>query len=506
MVAVKGGGILFVGQIFEQLSGFVFAIFMGRFLGASDYGTYKLALTIVVAVAVIATLGLGGGMNRFLPLARAMRSDARTWGIIQLGTGIPLAIGIVLAVIIIASAKVLSIGIFDEPALIPILSVIAFAIPLHVTNLSLAAVAQGFKQVKLEFYAQDIAFNVLKLGLSVSAILLGMGIMGVTFAYVISEAVALLILFFLVNRMFSFFRPFHEAERPTREIFNFSLPLFVSQFLNQFGRRFETLVLGAFGVMMDVGIYSAILVISDIGNRAYLALRKISAPIFAELHHAGKMDELKTVYQATSKWALVINLPFFATIVLFSNNLLQIFGKDFVLGDDGLVILACGTLVNAATGACGTLLSMIGRSRLTLVNSAIYLGATIGIDLLLIPPFGLIGAAWAGSLTIILVNVLRLFQVRHLLNGLLPFNWSFLKPIVAIIAASGVVWWLRSIVLTDHPIAQFAVLGSVILLLYFGLVLLLGISAEDRAIAARLLKKARKRRGSSNKTKGQGNP
>jgi O-antigen/teichoic acid export membrane protein len=144
MVAVKGGGILFVGQIYEQLSGFVFAIFMGRYLGASDYGTYKLALTIVFAVAVMATLGLGGGMNRFIPLARSMKSDARVWGIIQLGTGIPLAIGLTLAVIIFAAIEPISIGIFEEPALVPILSIVAFAIPLHVTNLSLAAVVQGF--------------------------------------------------------------------------------------------------------------------------------------------------------------------------------------------------------------------------------------------------------------------------------------------------------------------------------------------------------------------------
>ncbi|MDH4071213.1 MAG: oligosaccharide flippase family protein, partial [Ignavibacteria bacterium] len=194
MVAVKGGGILFAGQVFEQVSGLVFAIFMGRFLGAGDYGVYKLALTIVFAVSVLATLGLAGGMTRFIPLARLMKSDARIWGVIQLGTGVPVAIGIVAAVAIILTAEPVSIGIFEEPALVSVLMLVALAIPVHAANLSLAAVVQGFKQVKYEFYAQDITFNALKLVLSVGAILLGFGVMGVTIAYVAAEVAALLLL------------------------------------------------------------------------------------------------------------------------------------------------------------------------------------------------------------------------------------------------------------------------------------------------------------------------
>lgn len=495
MVAVKGGGILFAGQVFEQVSGLVFAIFMGRFLGADDYGVYKLALTIVFAVSVLATLGLAGGMTRFIPLARLMKSDARIWGVIQLGTGVPVLIGLVAAAAIMFTADPVSIGIFEEPALVNVLLVVALAIPVHAANLSLAAVAQGFKQVKYEFYAQDITFNALKLVLSVGAILLGFGIMGVTIAYVVAEVVALLLLFYFVNRMFSFFRSFQSADRPTRELFNFSLPLFGSQFLNQFGRRFETIILGIFGVMTDVGVYSAILIISDVGNRAYLALRKISAPIFAELHEAGKKKELRTVYQAISKWALVTNLPFFAVIVMFSEGLLQVFGNDFVLGAEGLIILSCGTLLNAATGACGTLLSMIGRSRLTMLNSGIYLAATIGIDLLLIPTYGLLGAAWAGSLTIMLVNLIRLFQVYYLVDGLLPFNLSFLKPIAAITGVYVFITWLRSMVFAEDPILQFIVLGVLTFALYVGAVLALGISQEDRAIAKGIMRKVRRPKG-----------
>jgi hypothetical protein len=63
----------------------------------------------------------------------------------------------------------------------------------------------------------------------------------------------------------------------------------------------------------------------------------------------------------------------------------------------------------------------------------------------------------------------------------------------------------ESIVLLDEPIVQFIVLGFVTLVVYFGLILLLGISSEDRAIAERLLKKMRRRRKATHKAKGTEN-
>ncbi|MCB0316802.1 MAG: hypothetical protein KDH84_26695, partial [Calditrichaeota bacterium] len=79
---------------------------------------------------------------------------------------------------------------------------------------SLAAVATGFKRVEYEVYAREIAFHLIKLFLAVGAIALGFGLLGVMAAYIIAAILAVVLLLYFVNRLFSLRRPLSTAIRP----------------------------------------------------------------------------------------------------------------------------------------------------------------------------------------------------------------------------------------------------------------------------------------------------
>ena len=166
--------------------------------------------------------------------------------------------------------------------------------------------------------------------------------------------------------------------------------------------------------------------------------------------------------------------------VLFSGPLLAIFGKEFKDGSLALVILFLGTLFNAGTGTCEPMITMTGYSKLKLANSALGTAMTIGLAWLLIPKWGLIGAAVATGLTVAIMNIVMTVQV-YLLLKLMPYNRHVFKPIIAGLVAFLATFFLHQLV----PGAYWPYLIvkiSFLCLVYIAVNVLLGLSEEDQMI------------------------
>lgn len=489
LAAAKGAGITFTGKVVQTLLSLGFIIIMARLLGAEQYGMYRLAITIVVITVGVSMLGIDGGLKRFIPIARREHNEAKIWGMIRFGFGIPAAVGLALAAGIAIAADPIASGLFNSPGLVPVLRLSCLTIPVLVLANCFSSVAIGYRKVEYDAYTQDIGLEAIKLVLSLIAVLLGFGVLGAAGANVIASVLSLLILIYLVKRLLPPMRREKLSIQNRRELLHFSLPLFLSVLLNQFGRRLETLVLGVFGVIAEVGIYSALLSITAVGTLANIAMRQISTSIISELHSENRIDELRKYYQTITKWAVTFNLPVFLVTVMFSESILQLLGQEFAVGAAGLIVLAIGNMFDASTGGCGTMINYTGFSRVTFYNSMVYLISSIILDLLLIPTWGLIGAAWAGALTLIIVNTMRLVEVYVLINRILPFNISFLKPLAAAMLAGGVTYWLRQVVLVEEPIIQLFVLAPVMCALYVLVIIKLKLSHEDRLVVDRIFRR-----------------
>jgi len=491
-MTAKGGGIAFAGNLAVYAIRFVFGVVMARLLGADLLGLYSLSLTVASVVGVLASLGLSAGMARYIPIAAGEKDEARLWGTIQTGIALPGLIGLLLATGVFALAGPLCTRFFERPDMVSVLRFASLGIPLLSLLAVLEGIVQGFKRLEYIVY-ETVSMNLLKLTLSTLLIWIGLSVMGAMIAHVAALIIAVVLLLYFVHRVFPLTRPLHPARRHVRETLRFTLPLYFSQLLRRFSGSIETLILGALGVMSGVGIYTTVLNLSSIGIMFHNSLQKIAVPMISDLHHRGKLDQLRQVYRTTTKWGLTFNLPIFLIIAIFADPLLSIFGDDFVAGATGLMILAFATLFNASTGVCGSVITMTGHSRLTFVNSIIYLAVNILLDLLLIPRWGVMGAAVAVTFSSVLINTLRVIQVWVMLR-LWPYDLSFLKPVTAGLV-SAVVTGLAGQWLSPLPaILQVAVgtllLGSV----YVVIIVLLRLSEEDRLVLDRFFARLSARR------------
>lgn len=484
LTAAKGGGIAFAGNLFVYAIRFAFGLVIARLLGAELLGLYSLGMTFPEVAGIIASLGLGTGIARYIPIALNQKDEARLWGIIQVGVAVPALVGLALALVIFLCADLISIQIYGQPALAPVLRLASWAIPLFALMAVLGAITQGFKRMEFKVYSEDITLNVLKLLLTVVLVGAGLGVMGATLAYVAALAATVVLLFVFVNRLFPLKRSWQAAKRNTRELFRFSLPVYLSQFVNQFSGSIATLVLGFFGTASGVGIFTTALRVSAIGNLFYFSLMRIATPMVSDLHSQGKIDQLERMYQTMTKWGMAFNLPVFLTTVIFAQPLLSIFGQEFVAGAAGLTILAFAALVDASTGVCGTIVTMTGHSKISLANSVISLVVGLGLNLLLIPRWGMAGAAAASTFCVILLNALRLTEVYVLLK-IQPYNRSFIKPILAALGAALVAYLANGWLAPAPPILRLVIGALALWVAFAGVLVLLRLDDEDRLVLRR---------------------
>jgi O-antigen/teichoic acid export membrane protein len=250
----------------------------------------------------------------------------------------------------------------------------------------------------------------------------------------------------------------------------------------KFHSNFQTLILGSLNTIAGVGVFTVASQVTMISGQFSSSINVSAKPVIAELHDRGDVPEMGRIYQTANKWGVMVQLPVFLLMALYPQQILSIFGESFTDGATALVILATSALILVGTGMGGIIIDMTGHTRLKLFNSIARLVIFLTLDVLLIPRWGVVGAATAALVGEASVNLLRLAQVYYLFR-LLPYNRAFLKPLAAGLAALLVALAVGRWLPPDESLVNAAIGAAALLATYGAIILWLGFSAEERAMA-----------------------
>lgn len=485
----KGGSFLAAGSMFEFCMRFVIAFLLARVLGAAQYGMYNLAISAAVIVASLSALGMDDGMIRYVAVMVSKRDERGVWGTLQIGFGIGVVMSILTGVGLFLLAEPIGERIFHEPELVPLLKLFSLIIPPLALSNILVGAARGFKRMDYSALAENVVQFVFRLILIGILAFFGLNVFAAAIVFGLSELAATITLIYLLHKEFSFKRPIKQARRDFREIFNFALPFWMSGLLSKFRKNIQAVLLGTFDTVTGVGVFAIVSSINMVGRISYQSIIASVKPFLAELYAQEKLDQMGRLYQTTTRWTLMTNLPIFLLMVLYPTPLLSIFGKSFVAGSSALAILAFAELANAGTGICGSIIDMTGYTKLKLVNSVIWVLLLSLTNVWLIPGWGIVGAAAATLISTTTINLLRVSEVWFLLR-LQPYNRSFLKPLAAglgaFVGAQILGQWFPATVTLVHTALHILF----VLIVYAGLTLLLGLDPEDKTVLLRLNQRA----------------
>ena len=278
-------------------------------------------------------------------------------------------ISTLLAAIFLGLSGLLAVYLFKQPEATPILRLTSLAIPLLALARILLAACRAFKQMQYELYVDNILFNVSRLVLTVLFLALGLGVQGALAAFVLAWFLETVVMVFFLNRLFPLRRPLNPAQRNVRELLSFSAPVCLTQVIVNLRTSFGLVLLGVFGTLTSVGVYSAAVSVQAVGGMLLTASDLVAKPIISDLYHRGEMAQLRQLYQTLTRWSTSFLLPYFVTVVLFARPILAILGEDYEAGAPVLIIVSIGTMVAAVTGLCSALIVMTGHSKLSLGNT-----------------------------------------------------------------------------------------------------------------------------------------
>ena len=487
----KGAGIGFSGAFIGMAFGYFSRIVIARFLNPEGYGLITLGIAGMSIAATLSLLGLPSGIRRFVSLYKGKEDEGRIKGTILGALKISFPLSLFLAILTFIGADWISIHVFHEAILTPILRIFAIAIPFSVLAQNLVSSTIGFQDLRYKVYVNDIFQNTFKLVAIVALLALGFGVIGAAWGWVLAIILTpFLALYFLEKKLFPVFRSKIKSIPVEKELFSFSWPLiFVSAAGLVIGWT-DTLMLGYFSTASDVGIYNVALPTAMLLMNITVAFSMIFLPVASELYGKNRIEDLRKAYSAVTKWVFSLTLPIFLLMALFSESIIRlIFGSAYIPGAIVLSILAAGFFIDSATGPVGNITMIYGRTKINMGCGFIGAGANFTLNFLLIPVYGLKGAAIATASSYVLMKIALMISAYRIAR-MQPYKKSYLKPLLASVIAVSVIY-----VLTKYFIGVsffvLAVMFFVFLLLYFFLLLLFKSFEEEdlmimRAIDERL--------------------
>ena len=162
----------------------------------------------------------------------------------------------------------------------------------------------------------------------------------------------------------------------------------------------------------QIGVYHTAFKLSMFATIGLMAIKSIASPKFAELYKKKELKLLEKVTQQSTKLIFWTTLPLVILFILFSENLMLLFGEEFRVGVFSFVILSIGRVIVSFSGAAGNLLQMCGK-QVIFMNVAI-IGSLINIVLnyTLIPFYGIDGSAIATMISLVVFNLLLVYFVK----------------------------------------------------------------------------------------------
>jgi O-antigen/teichoic acid export membrane protein len=269
-------------------------------------------------------------------------------------------------------------------------------------------------------------------------------------------------------------------------VVSFSTPLGLHDFILYLAMKLELFVVAFFLEPAAVGIYALAAELAFVMKKFRQIFDPILLPILSEARGGGQEERVQENLARVVRWILVPGILYLAAMALFARPILGVFGEEFRTGGMVLILLCGAQLANVGTGPLDLAMIASGRPRINLLNISLILVVQTGLNLWLIPRYGLTGAGAAALAAFLFVGLLR-FGQGLLILGVNPFHSAQLKPLAAgVVAGLGVAlggWLLPS---SDLPFLWVG--GLVAMALLYVLVLwLLGLEEEDTKLVKTLV-------------------
>lgn len=494
---VKGSAIVFVALIASGFIAFLLRMFLARSFSVEEYGFFYTAIALVSFFALFRDFGLGSAVVKHIPEFK-LRGQ---YGRIKSSMTFVLLFQAILAFLVAVMLFVFSDQIvlaFSSPADLAIVGMANASLVVKILSIwffvaifppIFRTAFQGFQNMSA--YALMSFFEIFFVFLSAILLvgLFGIGIGGVAYAYLLAFLVVAVLGFFLFWRGYP--RVIKEKVQITKslikKLFAFALPVFIGGLGGLIIGYTDTLMIASFWSSKQVGFYQTAQPAARILWYLVTPLVVVLFPMISELWARRERKLLRNALHFLTKFSFILIIPAALIFIAFPDIVIDLlFGPRYLAGTTVLQILAGAAIVYVLYAILVSTMNGIGKPIINTKVVALMAGLNLGGNLLLIPTYGIEGAAIATFSAYTLGLVLMFYYARKLVKFTVP-ALSLLKTVTGGVLTLLIIFGLKSVlVLPPWPEAFVVVIPS---LVFYGVWVLAtkAVTKDDLRLIARIL-------------------
>ena len=476
----KESTISFAGMGYGQFVRYLFTAILARLVGVQYLGIYSLGNAITNIASVLSKAGTDVGIMRYI----SMRDTEKDLESIKKDIRSTLKMGLVFSIIVmliqILLSKWLAENVFEGTSLLRIV-IVVYALSIPFTALMAIAMfaTQGFQLLKYKVFVEYI--------LNPTILIISM-----IFLYFAFSSESAIIIPTLLTGIVGFIVANYFLKKVAgvnilnigkisfnKKILNYSLPIMFTVILGSLLHWMDIMMLGYFTNAETVGLYHPAVRTAGLQQSILIAFAGIFAPMFSKYFAQNDSVGMDHIYKLVTRWILTLIVPVLLLLLLFSTKIMLLFGAEFLPSSNVLILLAIGASIFALFGLSGRALVVSGHQIINFYNALIVTSLNIILNIILIPKYGIIGAAIATLASMVILAIARVVETRIFLK-INPFNMKALKPVIAGLFTFGILYFIKQHLMQFHTILTLVLAVLIIFSIYFIILLLFKLDEDDK--------------------------
>ncbi|MCG3118591.1 MAG: hypothetical protein ALAOOOJD_00811 [bacterium] len=451
---IRGSSLLLAGKLLAMGINFACQVLIVRYLSTTDYGAWAYCLSVVAFCQNLAVFGLDRGITRFIPIYHEKEEFNKLFGTLVLVFGsILLSSAVIIAAFNIAPEQVARL-IKDKDQPLTLLFIMIFLIPTDALDGLLTGLFASFANPRAIFFRKHLLGPLLRLGVILLLMMFNAKVTFLAYGYLAASGVGVAMYIFLLFRLmhreglFQYFN-LQKIVIPAKEVFAFTIPLLSSDLVSILTNSANTLILGYFHNPSEVALYRVVLPAADFNKLVMTSFSLLFTPLAARLFAKNDFKGINDLYWRTAVWIGVLTFPIFAlTFSMAKPVTIALYGERYASSYVFLQLMSFGYYFSAALGFNGLTLKVLGKLRYIVTINILAVVVNIGLNFLLIPKYGALGAAIGTSCTMVAHNIFKQAGLRFA-SGISIFDWHYL-PFYLIIAGTALVLFVSTLFFAEN--------------------------------------------------------
>jgi O-antigen/teichoic acid export membrane protein len=444
---IRGSGLLLAGRGVSSGLKFIAELLIVRYLSTAAYGSWTWALSAVVLLESFSTMGLNRAVPRFIPLHWERGERQELFGVILFVLGSLLGVGLLFVTAFYAfPTGVAGLAGATPGQSLDILFIVIFLLPIHAVGNFFTVLCAALGDSRSIFIRRYVFRPGLQLAVALVLVLMRADVRVLAYGWLLSSLAGVAyysysVLVTLRRRGLLAGSLDLRMRLPVRRVFAYTLPVMASDWFRTLMTTPAPLLLGYFSGMSTVALYQVVIPLVGLNTQVSQTFVMMFEPSASRVLARGDRAGLENLYWRSAAWVALLSFPGFALSFALADPVTSLlYGERYEAAAAILSVLALGMFLDAAMGFNDAALRVSGSIRWLMGVNFVGAVINIGLNLLLVPAMGALGAGIATGTAMVIYALLKQYCLWRAtgVRGLHPSVVRFYAMLALVVAGLAV--------------------------------------------------------------------